>query len=147
MKTVRFAAAAAAAFACASAIPVRADAPCDGVYRSWGRACYGAAYVRNKTIEWNAQFSTCKPSPYEVIHSELGGGKPRVAYRFKKRSKACGYEVMEIVAQREGYWAIRGYQSVDDYRQRRDDPVAYDSCPVAPMASERCDLPFASKKD
>ena len=123
-----------------------AEPPCDGHYRSWGRACYGGAHVTAKTIEWYSTFSSCGPSRYEIIHSELGGDKPRVAYRYKKRSKACGYEVMEIVAQREGYWSIRGYRSVDDYRQRRDDPVAYDACPVDPMPSGRCNLPFARKK-
>ena len=123
-----------------------ADPPCDGHYKSWGRVCYGGAHVTARTIEWYSTFSSCKPSPYEVIYSELEGEKPRVAYRFMKRSKQCSFEVMEIVAQREGYWGIRGYTSVEDYRERRDDPAAYTACPVDPMPSERCNLPFARSK-
>ena len=126
-------------------VQAHADAPCDGVYRSWGRACHGAAFVRSETIEWNAQFSTCRSSRYDIVDSDLKGETPRVAYRFRTRSRGCQYEVMEIVGKRGGYWSIRGYSSVDDYRQRRDDPSAYDACPVAPMPSARCDLPFARR--
>jgi len=133
-----------AALAFISAL-AHADPPCGGHYKSWGRVCYGGAHVAAKTIEWYSTFSACGPSPYGVIHSELGGDKPRVAYRFKKRSKQCGFEVMEIVAQKEGYWGIRGYMSVEDYRERRDDPAAYTACPVDPMPAERCNLPFACK--
>ena len=33
------------------------------------------------------------------------------------------------------------------YQHRRDDPVAYDSCPVNdPMPSSRCNLPFVREK-
>ena len=82
-----------AALAFISAL-AHADPPCGGHYKSWGRVCYGGAHVAAKTIEWYSTFSACGPSPYGVIHSELGGDKPRVAYRFKKRSKQCGFEVM-----------------------------------------------------
>lgn len=122
------------------------DPPCDGHYRSWGRVCLGGAHVTEKTIEWYSTCSSRGPSTNEVIHSELGGDKPRVAYQFKKRSKQCSFEVMEIVGQRERYWGIRGYASVEHYRERRDDPAAYAACPVDPMPSGRCNLPFAQKK-
>ncbi|MBO9516163.1 MAG: hypothetical protein J7549_18765 [Variovorax sp.] len=101
--------------------------------------------MRSKTIEWHAPFSSCSSSPYEVIDSDLEADMPRVAYKFLKRSKGCQYEVMEIVGKRDGYWSIRGYPRADDYQQRRDDPTAFDSCPVEPMPSQRCNLPFATQ--
>ncbi len=85
---------AAMAALCLPASSALADAPCDGVYSSWGRACYGSAHVRSKTIEWHAPFSSCSASPYEVIDSDLEADMPRVAYKFLKRSKGCQYEVM-----------------------------------------------------
>jgi hypothetical protein len=140
--------------------PATADAPCDGAYRSWGRACFGGAFVRNKTIEWNATFSACKPSPYEVIDSDLEGERRRVAYRFKKRSRNCAYEVMEIAGKPGGTWSIKGYTTVEAYQKRDDlDWVvageekgefrAPDSCQIRdpnPVPSERCNLDFARKK-
>jgi hypothetical protein len=147
MKPFRFAAGTALALAMTTAVPALADAPCDGVYRSSGRACHGAAYVRGKTIEWNAQFSTCKPGPYRIIDSNLEGDDLHVAYEFLKRSRRCQYGVMVITGKRGGYWSIQGYQNADDYQHRRDDPVAYDSCPVNdPMPSSRCNLPFVREK-
>jgi hypothetical protein len=104
--------------------------------------CLGGAHVTEKTVEWYSTFSSCGPSTCEVIHSELGGDKPRVAFQFKKRSKQCSFKVMQIVGQRERYWGIRGYTSVEDYRERRDDPATYAACPVDPMPSGRCNLPF-----
>lgn len=116
--------------------------PCAGSYPSWGRACYGRVNITARTIEWQAQFSVCKASPYEVIASDLKGEKPFVAYRFKRRSKACLYEVMEIAKQSGDHWAAIGYQSVEDYHQRHDDPGSSDYCPLGPMPSQRCNLPF-----
>jgi hypothetical protein len=121
-----------------------ADPPCDGHYRSWAECASAVLSSRRKPSY--STFSSRGPSTYEVIYSELGGDKPRVAYQFKKRSKQCSFEVTEIVGQRERYWGIRGYTSVEHYRERRDDPAAYAACPVDPMPSGRCNLPFAQKK-
>jgi hypothetical protein len=120
-----------------------ADAPCDGAYRSWGRACFGGAFVRDKTIEWNSSFSTCKPSPYEVLDSVLEGKPRSVAYRIKKPSKDCRYAVIEIVEDSgdgEG-WSIAGFTSMEAYG-RGEVGMA---CPVEPMPSKRCNLEFARK--
>jgi hypothetical protein len=159
--TIRLTAMVALALAFGShADPVAADAPCDGAYRSWGRACFGGAFVRNKTIEWNATFSACKPSPYEVVDSDLKGETRRVAYRFKKRSKFCRYEVMEIAGEPGGSWSIVGYPTLEAYQKRdnldwiwADDKTGEgrwsDSCPIKlpdPVPSERCNLDFARKK-
>jgi hypothetical protein len=147
MKAFCLAGVAAAALAFASAS--WADPPCDGQYPSWGRVCQGGAYVTAKTIEWYSSFSSCKPSPYEVIASDLTGPRPFVAYRFKKRSKACLYEVMEIgkVDYGDDYWSVDGYMSLKDYRERHDDPAIRQSCPLGAIPSQqRCNLPFAREK-
>jgi hypothetical protein len=96
----------------------------------------------------HAQFSACAPSPYKIIDSQLDGLSRHVAYEILKRSERCRYGVMVIIGKPEGYWSIRGYQSADDYLHRRDDPGAYDSCPVnEPLPSHRCNLPFARGKN
>ena len=115
---------------------------CAGRYPSWGRACYGSVEITARSIEWRAQFSNCTASPYEVIASDLEGEKPFVAYRFKKRSKACLYEVVEIAKQGGDHWAAIGYRSVEDYNQRQDDPGSSDYCPLGPMPSQSCNLPL-----
>jgi hypothetical protein len=147
MKVFRFACGA-AILSLAFASVSWADPPCDGHYPSWGRVCYGGAHVTAKTIEWYSAFSECKPSPYEVIASDLKGKRPFVAYRFKKRSKACLYEVMEIskVDYGDDYWSVNGYTSLKNYRERHDDPAVRQSCPLGAMPSKRCNLPFAGKK-
>ena len=128
-----------------ASLQVRADPPCNGHYPSWGRICNGGAHVTAKTIEWYASFSSCKPSSYEIIASDLESDKPWVAYRFKKRSKNCRYEVMEIAAAKHDNWGIKGYVTADDYKHRRDDPSAYLYCPVEPMPSGSCKLPLPAK--
>lgn len=144
MKVLRLTCVGALALACAST--ALADPPCEGRYPSWGRACYGHINITAKTIEWQAQFSSCKASPYEVIASDLTGDKPFVAYRFKKRSKACQYEVMEIAKQGGDYWGAIGYSTVEDYEQRHDDPGSSDYCPLGPMQSKRCNILLEREK-
>ena len=48
-----------------------------GTYRGDGRACFGALFVRPKTIEWNASFFKCGPARYKVLDQDLAGDKPR----------------------------------------------------------------------
>lgn len=123
-----------------------AELPCAGRYPSWGRACYGSVNIRARTIEWRAPFSICKPTPYEVVASDLTGEKPFVAYRFKKRNKACLYEVVEIAKQGGDHWAAIGYQTIEDYRQHHDDPGSSDSCPLDPGPYQRCNLPLVPER-
>jgi hypothetical protein len=150
----RFTAVVAMALAFGSHVaPVAADAPCDGVYRSWGRTCQGSLVVRSKTIEWNSPFSVCKPSPYAVLDSELEGDERRVVYRIKKRNKACAFDVIEVFQFGDDMWSMRGYPSVEAYERRNDDawlaakegraPLA---CVADPLPSKRCNLDFARKK-
>ena len=153
----RFAAAAALALALASSAgSVAADAPCDGAYKSWGQGCYGGAYIRRDTIEWHSPWSVCKATPYEVIDSKLEGGQRRVAYKLKKLSKTCRYQVIEIAeGMNEGdYWSINGYPTLEAYEKRGDDAwiAAADGrtgawCPVVLEEPQtRCNLDFALKK-
>ncbi|MDM0075703.1 hypothetical protein QTH90_14970 [Variovorax sp. J2P1-59] len=154
MNAIRIAATVASAFALGSqATPAMADAPCDGVYRSWGRVCQGALSIRSKTIEWNSPNIVCKPSPYEVIDSRLGGDEPYAAYRLKKRSKACLIEVVEVYRFGAGRWGMRGFPSVEAYEKRDDlewqraaDNRIPLTCDADDMPEERCNLDFARKK-
>lgn len=160
MSVINIAAAAAFAASLVSHVaPALADAPCDGVYQSFGRGCHGTLFIREKTIEWNSPWSVCKSSPHKILDSDLDHKPRRVVYQIVAPSKACRYAVIEIVehsGEAEG-WSINGYPSVEAYEKRDDDDWvlagdktgemrAGSSCPVEPMPSKRCNLPFARKK-
>ncbi|MDM0077643.1 hypothetical protein QTH90_24765 [Variovorax sp. J2P1-59] len=153
---MRFTAAAALVFALGSyTASAVADAPCDGAYKSWGQGCDGGAYIRRDTIEWHSPWSVCKATPYEVIDSKLEGDQRRVAYKLKKLSKACRYQIIEISeGKKEGdYWSINGYPTLEAYEKRGDDAwIAAGEgrtgawCPVILETPQtRCNLNFARR--
>ncbi len=134
-----------------------ADAPCDGVYRMEGPFCQGAAFVREKTIEWNS-FYRCKATAYDVIDSQLEGKGRHVAYsRRVKVDKACPFKVIQVFeGAHPGSWAVAGYGSVEAYEKRNDidwvlaggnkENRAASMCGVVwpdPTPDKACNLPFA----
>ncbi|MDM0076377.1 hypothetical protein QTH90_18350 [Variovorax sp. J2P1-59] len=133
--------------------PATADAPCEGAYRSAVRGCFGGAYVRRDTIEWNTPWSVCKPTPYEIIDSEMEGDQRRVVYMLKKPSKSCGYQIIEIEHMGDDYWSVNGYPTRESY-EKRDDHAWIDaaegrtslSCPVYfDKPQIRCDIEVPKK--
>ncbi|MDM0082096.1 hypothetical protein QTI17_15990 [Variovorax sp. J31P179] len=98
-------------------------APCFGKYKPWSQGCNGAAYLRAKTIEWRTTWSYCKPSAYEVIDIASKDEPPHIAVRIKKRSKRCGFDVVEIEQLQYDMkmWSLNGYPSLEAY-QKRDLP-------------------------
>ena len=116
----------------------RAEAPFTAVFSGTGRACSGGLFVRTKTIEWNSSFSICKPARYSVLEKDLAGDHRRIAFRFATRSRHCLYEVVEAEQVSRYGWDVRGYQSLESYRNRafpgwlhspRDDRLVL-SCPM-----------------
>lgn len=95
-----------------------ADDTFTGVFQGTGRACFGALYVRAKTIEWNSTYSICKPSQYEILENSVSDGNRRVVFHLKHRSRQCRYPVVEV-EHASGYsWNVSGYQSLDHYRNK-----------------------------
>jgi len=97
-----------------------------GTYRGDGRACFGALFVRPKTIEWNASFFKCAPTRYKVLDQDLTGDKPRAAYKIEDRHKRCGLAVIEVSRYNDTFWNVNGYPSLEAY-QKRDEPGWKDS--------------------
>ncbi|PIF74407.1 hypothetical protein CLU95_1534 [Variovorax sp. 54] len=96
-----------------------ADAPFTGKFSGTGRACSGGLYVRTKTIEWNSSFSICKPARYEVLDNELDKEEgERIAFRLRSPSRHCLYKVVEVQRLSTYSWDVRGYQSMESYRNR-----------------------------
>ena len=116
-----------------------AEAPFTGVFSGTGRACSGGLFVRTRTIEWNSSFSLCKPARYSVLEKDLAGKeRGRIAFRLGARSRHCRYEVIEAEQISRYGWDVRGYQSLESYRNRalpgwlhspRDDRMVL-SCPM-----------------
>ena len=100
---------------------IAADAPFTLALTGGGRACSGGLFVRTKTIEWNASFSRCKPSPYEILGRETAGDHERLAFRLLNRNRSCRYAVIEAEQVRPGSWNVNGYPSLEAY-QKRDIP-------------------------
>jgi hypothetical protein len=108
----------------ASAAPVfsnAAGAPFTGVFHGEGRACFGALFVRSKTIEWTSSFSQCGPARYEILDQDLADKHPRIAYRLMGRSKQCRNAVISLAHYEGEVWDVKGYPSVEAY-QKRDRP-------------------------
>lgn len=99
-------------------VAVAADAPFTGVFNGTGRACFGALYVRTRTIEWITTYSICKPSRYEVLEKDLTGDHKRIAFRIKTRSRHCLYEVFELQQDSRYGWSAGGYQSLEAFQKR-----------------------------
>ncbi|MET3446271.1 hypothetical protein [Ralstonia sp. 1138] len=101
-----------------------------GTFRGDGRACYGALFVRPKTIEWNASFFKCGPARYKVIEQDLSGEHPHAAFKIEDRHKRCGLAVIEVSRYSEFSWSVKGYPTMEAY-QKREDPGWKDSADPA----------------
>lgn len=98
---------------------VAADKIFTGVFEGTGRACYGALYVRTKTIEWNSTFSLCKAIHYEVLESKKSDGDyERIVFHLKKQSSQCRYSVIEVEHVNGYYWNAKGYQSLEGFQNK-----------------------------
>ncbi|WP_284410717.1 hypothetical protein [Acidovorax sp. SUPP3334] len=89
-----------------------------GVFDGTGRACSGALQVRAKTIEWRSAFSTCKPTPYEILEKNAEDGPKRIVFRLKKRSSQCLYPVIEVTQASDYRWNVTGYQSLEGFQKK-----------------------------
>ncbi|MGN7101939.1 hypothetical protein ACTHR6_10035 [Ralstonia holmesii] len=101
-----------------------------GTFRGDGRACYGALFVRPKTIEWNASFFKCGPTRYKVIEQDLSGDHPHAAFKIDDHRKRCGLAVIEVSRYSEFSWSVKGYQTMEAY-QKREEPGWKDSADPA----------------
>lgn len=97
-----------------------ATSPLAGTYRGDGRACFGALFVRPKTIEWNASFFKCGPARYKVLDQDLAGDKPRAAYKIADHRKRCGLAVIEVERYNDTFWNVNGYPSLEAYEKRNE---------------------------
>ena len=105
---------------CCGAATQVAAAPFTGAFSGTGRACYGALYVRTKTIAWLTPFSQCQRVPYEIIEQRQNGNERHFAFRLQRRSKNCRYGVIYLYHRDNPDqtidWQVIGYESLDDYR-------------------------------
>jgi hypothetical protein len=99
-------------------LAIAADEVFTGVFEGTGRACYGALYVRTKTIEWNSTYSICKPTRYEILEKKLDGDHEQIVFRLKNRSKHCRYEIIEVTHESEYRWHVTGYPSLEGFQKR-----------------------------
>jgi hypothetical protein len=109
-----------------SHLAIAADKPFTGVFRGEGRACYGALFVRTKTIEWNAGFFKCGPARHELLEQNLTAEHPKVVFKIDDPRRQCGLAVIELEYYNAYFWEVKGYPSVEAY-QKRDLPGWKDS--------------------
>lgn len=112
-----------------------ADQPFTGTFRGQGRACFGGLFVRAKSIEWNATFSRCGPSAYEILDSELTGERPRLVYLLLKPGKHCRTPVIELAQYQDSMWSVNGYGSIAAYTRQHDSSSVNASTPVEDIYS------------
>ncbi|WP_439892450.1 hypothetical protein ACS7SF_08110 [Ralstonia sp. 25C] len=103
-----------------AAQPAMAAEPLTGTFRGDGRACFGALFVRPKTIEWNASFFTCGPTRYKVIEQDLSGDHSRAAFKIEDPRKRCGLVVIEVYRYNDTFWNVKGYPTLEAYKKREE---------------------------
>jgi hypothetical protein len=96
-----------------------ADASIVGTYSGQGRGCWGALHITARTIEWNTQYSICKPTAYEVL-AQTHGAAPRTVFRLEQKSRRCRYAIIELGFDPKypDYWRAVGYSTREDFDLR-----------------------------
>lgn len=97
---------------------VGANQPFTGAFEGTGRACFGALYVRTKTIEWNSTYSVCKKTQYDIIEKNVEVTSKRIVFNLKKTSRQCRYKVVEVEHVSDYSWNVTGYQSLEGFEKR-----------------------------
>jgi len=94
--------------------------PFSGTFYGNGRACYGALYLRTKTVEWNSTYSTCGRTTYKTLEQDLASEHPSVVLSLDRPSKHCRLQVIELRHYENNSWEATGYRSRDDYQKGKE---------------------------
>lgn len=101
-----------------------------GVYHGNGRACSGALYIREKTMEWHATWVSCEKSPYEIIRTgQTNEGKKEYVFRIKNPDAKCKLPYFTLshyadVTDDTQSWSFNAYKNMKDLESRSDDNYA-----------------------
>lgn len=97
-----------------------------GVYHGEGRACFGALYIREKTVEWHASFVSCEKRPYEILKiRQTAEGAKEYVFQIKNPDANCKlpYFTLSRHAQIDNgeTWSFAAYKNMDDLESATDD--------------------------
>lgn len=110
----------AAALLLATSNGLAADKPLTGTFYGNGRACYGALYLRTKTVEWHSTYSACKRTTYRILEQNLASEHPNVVLLLDQPSKHCRLQVIELRHYESNSWEATGYHSRADYQKGKE---------------------------
>ncbi len=85
-------------------------APFTGAFYGQGEGCWGGLFIREKTIEWEADHFTCRRTDYTIldqdIHHPFQNGD-HIAYRLNHVNKDCRFPFIGLYYQEPPGEAVR----------------------------------------